>query len=143
MRKLIFLLGFFAIFLSCNQDYYILSDPQEAILGKWKLIESELRNGEKRKEDSKDIYEYLSDNTFKVSSYDNVEEQYIARYTRIYSIDSLFIYYFEQDFTNNVDYEPMISKYFFYDDKLWRKCINCAIEDVDFAVVTQVYQRIK
>ena len=144
MKKFIFLLSTVFVFLSCEKEYYIPDDPQEAILGKWRLIEYKDFSDNTYKSNNPDlILEFLSDGVYIIHGRYSVEAQGILARREAYRIDSLYLYTNttkEQLLANERNY---IEIYKFYKDKLqlnyYRGFINLSMgTPCEF-----VYQRIK
>jgi hypothetical protein len=139
MKKFIFLLSTVFLFLSCEKEYYTSDDPQEAILGKWELIESANDNGKLKLAKSK--YEFFSDGTFKEfieTAPDPYNEQ-----TGAYRIDSLYLYtHVTKELFENDDY-PNIETYKFYKDKLRLEYFSGNLAHSMGTPTIFVYQRIK
>jgi len=112
MKKLIFA-TILAIFVSCNKDepYTPPSDPKQAILGEWELIEQ--GNWPNMYSTTPIHYtEYFRDSTMGIYQYET-KEYYISNAR--YWIDSLFYIKYERE-----DGYEIIQKYSyeFYDNKM-------------------------
>ena len=139
MKKLFFLLSTVFVFLSCEKEYYIPDDPQEAILGKWKLLESANDKGKLKLAKSK--YEFFSDGTFK-EFIETAPAPYNEQ-TGAYRIDSLYLYtHATKELLENDDH-PIIETYKFYKDKLRLEYFSGNRADIAGSPVIFVYQRIK
>jgi hypothetical protein len=132
MKKLIFAV-ILAIFISCNEDepYAPPSDPKQAILGKWELIE--IGNWPNMHKNTPWGYkEYLNDSIIGIYEYET-GDYYISNMR--YWIDSLFHEkYIREDgyvLIQNYSYE-------FYEDKMRMKIL-----DVLPIFETFIYQRKK
>lgn len=131
MKKLI-LATILVLFTSCNkEDYHPPSDPKEAILGKWELIEKGYEGHTKPTSENRYI-EYLPDSVFGWYDYDT--EEYIVSNVK-YWIDTLL-----HEQVIREDGRPITIEYtyHFYEDKM-------RLEFVDvFAIFdTFIYQRKK
>ena len=129
MKKLIFA-AIFIVLISCNKEdpYAPPSDPKQAILGKWELIEKGV-GGVTEPYKSNRYIEYLEDSTMAYFYYDTNE--YVV-FNAIYWIDTL-LYHGSHDKTIVIEYS-----YKFYKDKMWLQYINM------FATFdTFIYQRKK
>ncbi|MCK9450042.1 MAG: hypothetical protein M0Q41_13850 [Bacteroidales bacterium] len=115
MKKLIFA-AILTIFVSCNKDepYTPTSDPKQAILGKWELIELGVGGVTEPYKANRSI-EYLEDSTMIYYYYDTKE--YIV-FDCIYWIDSLLCHG-SYDKTIVIEYS-----YKFYEDKMWLQYVN-------------------
>jgi|AGTN01.3.fsa_nt_gi hypothetical protein len=124
------LLIIMAMFVSCNKDetYIPPSDPKQAILGKWELIERGV-GGVTEPYKANRYIEYLADSTMVYFYYDTNE--YVVS-DAIYWIDTL-LYHGSHDKAIVIEYS-----YKFYEDKMWLQYINM------FATFdTFIYQRKK
>ena len=132
MKKLIFTV-IFIVLISCNKEdpYAPPSDPKQAILGKWELIERGFQNHTEPYQDNRYI-EYLPDSILGWYYYD--AKEYTVSNIK-YWIDTLL-----HEKQIREDGHEIITEYTyqFYKDKMWLQYINkLAIFD------TFIYQRKK
>jgi len=132
MKKLIFAV-ILAILISCNKDepYAPPSDPRQAILGKWELIERGFQNHTEPYKDNRYI-EYLPDSIIGWYYY-NTKEYTVSN--RKYWIDTLLHHKQIREDGHEIltDYT-----YLFYEDKM-------RLEYIDILAIYEVfiYQRKK
>jgi hypothetical protein len=112
---------------------------QEAILGKWELIETgQDENSMKPVKSTGSYLNFLQNN--KMQHYDPITNEYDIEQT--YKIDSKFLYYHYENGINN----SVLYKYHFYEDKLKLTIVSANFTDIfrpDGIPFVVIYKRIK
>lgn len=143
MKRAFILFCLFPFFLSCEKYDDIPDDPQVAILGKWKVVETINRAQEKHKFGDMiyQIHEFYADGISKVTYYDSENVQY-GEVLSSYRMDSHYLY----TKSPKADWDRgdiSVDKYYFYQDKLRLDYVSGVIEDSMMAIVVCVLQRVK
>lgn len=142
MKKIfLFILCTIPVWIACSdEEFDIPSDPQEAILGKWKVIESGTENGLK-KVSSDYVTEYFADGTYK--TYDRSLDEGNPDYTFTYQIDSdsfrTNLLVKGEDPSNDNEH---VYKYRFYKNKLRLEYVSGNIPDIMGYPTIHIYKRI-
>lgn len=141
MKKII-LLCITALWIGCNSDDYdIPSDPKEAILGKWQLIEEGNENGMKKASYDRKT-EYFTDGELKM--YDViVAADSITDLLCTYKVDSEYLYVYMPGYKIAYpDDGRYIYTYHFYKNKLRLEYVDGLIPLVLGYPTTHIYKRI-
>lgn len=129
------------VWIACSdEEFDIPSNPQEAILGKWKVIESGTENGLKKVSDDY-VIEYFADGTYKTYGL-SIDEEY-PEYTYLYRIDAdLLRTNTSVNGEEPLDHNEFVQKHVFYKNKLRLEYISGNIPDIMGYPTIHIYKRV-